>query len=311
MSEATKWFRTGAAAVFLGSVPIVAKPVDTGLGITLGMGGTELLHPRANASGLPHAADGLKNPLSPPHAVPAEPRRPASTSPPNRMREAPLLVTEHTEKATAEASAMYLGADWVRSVRGFCAHYVTACSAMRAREYAHAYPGYLEAAHAGNLYAQFGLGVMYDEGRHVALDPIEAGKWFLLVAERGNPYAQHNIGLMYLDGRGVERDIGAGLRWIRASAEQGHALAQTSLGSLYASGTHVPVDFTQAARWLRPASEQGHAEAQYVYGMMKYHGDGMARDRPGAFRLLGLAAAQDHMGAIAILVLHPEAKVLP
>ena len=262
-------------------------------------------------SSYPRPSDLLKRPLSPLPTLSGEPERVAPAVVRNRMREVPLVVAQRTAVPAVVSSPMYLGPDWERSVRAFCAHYAAACSAMRLREYAQAYPGYLEAARRHNLYAQFGLGVMYDEGRHVAIDPVEAAKWFLLVAERGNPYAQHNIGLMYLDGRGVPHDVDAGVRWIRASAEQGHPLAQSTLGSFYASGAHVPVDFPRAERWFRPASEQGDAHAQYNYGMMKYRGDGIVPDRSGALRLFRLAAAQGHAGAIAILVLHPETKLSP
>ena len=94
----------------------------------------------------PRPSDLLKRPLSPLPTLSGEPERVAPAVVRNRMREVPLVVAQRTAVPAVVSSPMYLGPDWERSVRAFCAHYAAACSAMRLREYAQAYPGYLEAA---------------------------------------------------------------------------------------------------------------------------------------------------------------------
>ena len=57
-------------------------------------------------------------------------------------------------------------------------------------------------AEKGEASAQYFLGDMYDFGRGVAKDEVEAVKWFRKAADQGNPDAQHNLGVMYFLGMG-------------------------------------------------------------------------------------------------------------
>ena len=43
---------------------------------------------------------------------------------------------------------------------------------------------------------------------------------------KGNIFAQYNLGIMYQDGRGVTKDDAEAVKWYTLAAEQGHALAQ-------------------------------------------------------------------------------------
>ncbi len=57
-------------------------------------------------------------------------------------------------------------------------------------------------AEKGEASAQYFLGDMYDFGRGVAKDEVEAVKWFRKAADQGNADAQHNLGVMYFLGMG-------------------------------------------------------------------------------------------------------------
>ncbi len=56
------------------------------------------------------------------------------------------------------------------------------------------------------------------------------------LAEQGDAFAQYNLGIMYEDGLGVPEDDAEAVRWFRLAAEQGYAFAQFNLGSVYYCG---------------------------------------------------------------------------
>jgi len=61
-------------------------------------------------------------------------------------------------------------------------------------------------ADAGDARAQFNIGVMYDEGRGVALDRVQAIRWWTKAAGQGDAEAQHNLALAMIDGSGIGQD---------------------------------------------------------------------------------------------------------
>jgi TPR repeat protein len=52
-------------------------------------------------------------------------------------------------------------------------------------DYATAYEEFLPIAEQGDAFAQFSLGIMYDNGEGVPQDYAEAVKWYRLAAEQG------------------------------------------------------------------------------------------------------------------------------
>ncbi len=80
---------------------------------------------------------------------------------------------------------------------------------------------WLPLADQGNANAQLNVGLMYDTGRGVAVDPVRAVNWYRQSAEHGLAAAQYNLGVMYASGRGVEQDTGQARFWLELAAEQG------------------------------------------------------------------------------------------
>ena len=95
------------------------------------------------------------------------------------------------------------------------------------------------------------------------------------LAEQGVAAAQYNLGVMYDNGKGVpENDVEA-VKWFRKAAEKGYAYAQFNLGNMYANGEGVPVpeiipwfseegapnNNTRAYVWWSMAKTQGNAKA--------------------------------------------------
>ena len=82
-----------------------------------------------------------------------------------------------------------------------------------------------------------------------------------VAAEQGDATAQVDLGLMYNTGKGVPKDVVEAVRWLRMAAEQGHAKAQFYLGLMYAQGKGVPKDDVQAYAWMNIGIAQTGNEA--------------------------------------------------
>ena len=133
--------------------------------------------------------------------------------------------------------------------------------AYNAGDYATAMEEWKPLAEQGDAYAQYNLGVMYDEGNGVLKDYSEAVKWYRLSAEQGDAYAQNSLGFMYGKGNGVLQDYSEAVKWYRLSAEQGNTNAQSSLGVMYEYGDNVLQDNVTAHMWYNIASANGNEKA--------------------------------------------------
>lgn len=121
-------------------------------------------------------------------------------------------------------------------------------------DYATALRFYQPLAEDGFYGAQFVLGTMYQAGRGVPQNSIEAVQWYRKAAEQGFSFAQFNLAVMYTKGEGISEDDGEAAKWMRRAADQGHLFAQTILGGLYASGKGVPQDYVEAYKWYNLAA---------------------------------------------------------
>ena len=76
------------------------------------------------------------------------------------------------------------------------------------------------------------------------------------LAERGVAWAQFRVGVKYEDGKGVSKDYRQAFMWYRRAAEQGYEGAQFNLGVMYETGRGVPKDLVQAYAWYDLAQAQ-------------------------------------------------------
>ena len=81
-------------------------------------------------------------------------------------------------------------------------------------------------AQQGNAQAQLVLGTLYQHGRGVQQNNMEALKWIERSAEQGNRIAQYNLGVIYFEGKIVARDNDEGYKWIKRAADGGHKKAK-------------------------------------------------------------------------------------
>jgi TPR repeat protein len=89
---------------------------------------------------------------------------------------------------------------------------------------------------------------------------VLASELLIPPAQLGDPLAQTYLGFMYQEGRGVPRDYVEAARWFHAAAEQGQPTAQFFLALLYDKGFGVRRDFVNAEIWLDLAA--AHASSQ-------------------------------------------------
>lgn len=148
--------------------------------------------------------------------------------------------------------------------------------------------------------AQYNLGLMYAEGRHVAPNIKEAVVWFRQAAEKDLPEAQYDLAVIFAEGRlGVVQNHGEAVRWYRRLASLDlrwpdiHPLvseAQFVLGQFYEQGQVVEVqDDGQAAIWFEIAAGRGHAHAQLSLAAMYAAGRGVERYLARSLMWLDLA----------------------
>ena len=72
-------------------------------------------------------------------------------------------------------------------------------------------------AEAGNAMAQTMLGLMYQDGKSVPQDYVEAVKWFRRAAQAEYIQAQYYLAIMYAEGKGVARDNLRAYMWLYLS----------------------------------------------------------------------------------------------
>lgn len=156
-----------------------------------------------------------------------------------------------------------------------------------------------KAALAGDLIAQYYLGLCYKEGRGTACDLDKAAIWYKKSAEQGDLDAQFEIAYYgYLIGMLFEQDLAKGIEQLEylAAQDHNHSLfvlgtillkkgtqqetsnaieyitrsakleqieAQKLLSKLYANGKYCKADLEQSIYWLREAAKKNDPEALY------------------------------------------------
>ena len=114
-------------------------------------------------------------------------------------------------------------------------------------------------AEQGQAVAQYNLGIIYEYGRDVRQNDVEAVRWYRKSSEQGVSVAQYKLGIMYDNGWGVPPSDTEAVKWYSDAAEQGHPLAQHDLAFMYAAGTGVVQDYVRAYMWLSVAVASGNS----------------------------------------------------
>jgi S1-C subfamily serine protease len=132
---------------------------------------------------------------------------------------------------------------------------------------------------------------MYDDGKGLPKNEVEAAKWYRRAAEQGDAFAQKHLGIKYENGEGLPKNEVEAAKWYRRAAEQGDAFAQMLLAAMYEDGKGLPKNEVEAAKWYRRAAERGEAFAQQHLGGMYFLGRGVPQDYVAAYKWFNIAAA--------------------
>ena len=109
----------------------------------------------------------------------------------------------------------------------------------------------------GKLYI-WGIGAMRDQG----VDNERGVELLLKAAAQGDREAQCSLGLNYQQGIGVAINPDESLKWFRLAAEQEDEYAASQIGYMYSSGNGLPKDPIEAYVWLTIAGEEKTSPAK-------------------------------------------------
>ena len=118
-----------------------------------------------------------------------------------------------------------------------------------------------EAAEAGEVEAQYALGMLYVNGNGMPADLVKAANWIEMGAQRSGSLRNSSLGsCMY--GKGVPQDFPRAIVSYELAAQLGYAPAQYNLGIMLAKGQGCEPDRDRALPWFQKAAEQGLSAAQ-------------------------------------------------
>ena len=146
-----------------------------------------------------------------------------------------------------------------------------------------------EASNSAKGIAHFesGLKAANDNNMQLAYNEFLAG------AKEGHVYAQYNLGLMFEQGLGINKNEKEAVYWYNESAMQGNSVAQFNLGVCFENGIGTPVDFEKANEWYRKASIQGDGLAIGNLGMLYIRGQGVKENKVAGIALLLMSTTLD------------------
>lgn len=160
------------------------------------------------------------------------------------------------------------------------------------RDFDRAFRWFTLAADQGNPDAQFNLGVLYQFGQGVPVDPAKAVFWYRQAAQAGQPNALNNLAYAYSAGLGVHADQNLALAYYHQAANLGQLSSLYTLGRRAENGEGQTRDFELAARYYEQAGAKGHAKALFSLGRLYELGRGVARDLSAARHCYAEAARQ-------------------
>lgn len=156
-----------------------------------------------------------------------------------------------------------------------------------------AFEKYLKSAEQNHIAAQAHLGCCYLFGMGVTKDEKKAYAYFVDAAHAGNAFAQTWLSQMLYDSGYVSttfinqyRNEDQALEWLQLASEQNDALALCFLGDLYSNGKIVKRDFSKAIKYYEEAAEQGNPVACNNLAFFYQNGQGVERSIEKALELL-------------------------
>ncbi|PLK27572.1 SEL1-like repeat protein [Novosphingobium sp. TH158] len=160
------------------------------------------------------------------------------------------------------------------------------------------------AANAGNLRAQYLVGLAYDDKQSKAFNPAEAVKWYRKAADGGLTIAAQRLADKLDDGEGVPRDAATAYRYYAKVAQAtdigkyDREEAWVRMGEMALAGDGVPKNVADAVRFLSQAEYGDH---NYQLGLLYAGAEGFPRDMTKAVQAMSRVSDEKEAQAKAWL----------
>lgn len=166
---------------------------------------------------------------------------------------------------------------------------------------------------AAQMYGQFALGRLYETGKGVPQDYLEALAWYTRSADLGNAKAMLKLAVIKREGLpGIAPDLESSTSWLQRAAETGNIAAMNELGRAYQSGAGVIPNQQEAAKWFEQAAAGGSIAAEYNLGQLYRTGIGGQPDYVRAVQHFQNGAnAKDAPSMLALGDLYAGGQGLP
>lgn len=132
------------------------------------------------------------------------------------------------------------------------------------RDYAEAFPIFLQLAKEGNAIAMFYTGRFYRRG-HIEQSDEKAALWFGRAltklrsqTEMGDVFGMYYLGRMYSNGYATKKDKGTALFWYRRAADEGYAKAMFRIGEIRLNQGR----YQEALEWFEKSLAAGDPQAR-------------------------------------------------
>lgn len=141
---------------------------------------------------------------------------------------------------------------------------------------------------------QLALGLLLQDGRGIAKDPIRAHGLLKSAADQGLAEAAYYTGLSFQNGTGVSANTANASQYLEKAAASGHIPAYFALAELHESTAPE-----RSRYWLDQAARKGSARAQFLLGESYARGTHGQTDNEAAYVWYSLALLNGHNAAKA------------
>lgn len=145
-------------------------------------------------------------------------------------------------------------------------------------QYVKAIQAYQKAAEEGNALGAYNLGLMYEYGKGIEVNNLQAKKYYQEAAGKGMPAAMTQLAGLYFNGAGTQRDAQKALAWYKKAAALGDDKALYQLGLLSETGLATKLSYSDAIHYYQQAAEKGNEKAMIALARMYQYGLGVEKD---------------------------------
>lgn len=184
--------------------------------------------------------------------------------------------------------------------------------AYQNKDFATALKAWTLSANAGDVAAEYNLGLMYQDGTGTAVNTTIGLKWLAQAATDGDYDAQIDLAKTYLIGYNVKPDIKESEKWLAqaytndpqsASADiktvinRASSTAQMLIALWFYSDAGDHRSYADAFTWFLVSANNQNAVSQYMLATMYEAGKGVTVDIGNALKFYGESASQGYAPA--------------